>query len=79
MFYGKKATGGLLGCIFLPKGMNKGGLNPEPRGAGWHRRANCPPKHQGLAGRLRFLRAFSSFLEEAHHASGQKRIHQVRR
>ena len=46
-----------LGCIFLPKGMNKGRLNPEPRGAGWHRRANCPPKHQGLAGRLRFFYA----------------------
>jgi hypothetical protein len=28
-----------LGCIFLPKGMNKGGLNPElppeTPGAGW--------------------------------------------
>jgi hypothetical protein len=47
-----------LGCIFLPKGMNKGRLNPQPRGAGWHRRANCLPEHQGLAGRLRFFTRF---------------------
>jgi hypothetical protein len=44
--------------IFLPKGMNKRRLHPEPRGAGWHRRANCPPKHQGLAGWLRCLTRF---------------------
>jgi hypothetical protein len=35
-----------------------GEQNPEPRGAGWHWRANCPPKHQGLAGRLRFFTRF---------------------
>jgi hypothetical protein len=65
-----KAQPPTSGLYFLPGGMNKRGLHPGPRGAGWLPRANFPPKHQGLAGWLRFLRAFSSLQRERimHHA-----------
>jgi hypothetical protein len=43
------------GCIFLPQGMNKGRLNPEPRGGGLAPARQLPPETPGAGWQTAFF------------------------